>query len=81
MKPLHEETVEEKYIYRGRIINLRNDTVRLENGQLAQREVIEHPGGVCIVAIDKQDRVYMVRQYRYPYQVRQKIQKPAENGN
>ncbi|WP_040198012.1 NUDIX domain-containing protein [Candidatus Soleaferrea massiliensis] len=67
MKPLYEETLQEAYIYHGRIINLRNDTVRLENGSTASREVIEHSGGVCVVAIDDENRIYMVRQYRYPY--------------
>lgn len=67
MRPLYEETIKENYIYHGRIINLRNDTVRLENGKLTDREVIEHPGGVGVVAIDGEKRIYMVRQFRYPY--------------
>lgn len=61
-----EEKIGSKRVYEGKIINLRRDTVRLENGKEALREVIEHPGGVSVLAIDEQDEIYMVRQFRYP---------------
>jgi ADP-ribose pyrophosphatase len=51
---------------RGRIVTLRSDTVRLPGGELVGREVVEHPGAVAIVALDDQDRVLMIRQYRHP---------------
>ena len=54
-------------LYRGRIINLRNDTVQLPNGAIAQREYVEHIGGAAILPIDEADNVLLVRQYRYPY--------------
>lgn len=53
-------------IYEGRIINLRNDTVELENGNEASREVIEHSGGVGVLAVDDQENILLVRQFRYP---------------
>jgi 8-oxo-dGTP pyrophosphatase MutT (NUDIX family) len=51
---------------RGRIVTLRTDSVRMPDGQLAVREVVEHPGAVAIVALDELDRVLMIRQYRHP---------------
>lgn len=51
---------------RGRIVTVRRDAVQLPDGELVDREVIEHPGAVAVVAIDEQDRVLMIRQYRHP---------------
>lgn len=62
-----ETTLDSQLIYPGKILNLRRDTVRLENGNTATREVVEHSGGVAILALDEQDNVYMVRQFRYPF--------------
>lgn len=63
----HRETkLESQMIYEGKILRLRKDTVRLENGHTTIREVIDHSGGVSIVALDENDCLYMVRQYRYP---------------
>ena len=64
---LYEETVSQDYRYRGKIINTRVDEARLENGALALREVIEHPGGVCVAALTEQRELLFVRQFRYPY--------------
>ena len=50
----------------GKIVRLRQDTVRLPDGELVGREVVEHPGAVAILALDEQDRVLMIRQYRHP---------------
>ena len=62
---LTEKTIGSREVFRGRIIRVRQDTVRLPDGREAQREVVEHPGGVGILAIDGEDRVLLVRQYRY----------------
>lgn len=50
----------------GRIATLRQDAVQLPDGRAVQREVVEHPGAVAIVALDSRDRVLMIRQYRHP---------------
>jgi 8-oxo-dGTP pyrophosphatase MutT (NUDIX family) len=50
----------------ARIVTLRKDVVQLPDGQTVQREVVEHPGAVAIVALDSSDRVLMIRQYRHP---------------
>lgn len=64
---LREETLSQDYKYRGRIVNLRVDEARLPNGGEASREVVEHPGGVCVAALTDDMEVLMVRQFRYPY--------------
>jgi ADP-ribose pyrophosphatase len=61
-----EPTVESKTIYQGKILNLRVDTIRLPNGRLATREIVEHAHSVCIVPLDDEGNVVMVRQYRKP---------------
>ena len=61
-----EQRLVSKRIYEGRILNLRVDEVKLENGSLAKREVVEHPGAAAIVPILDRSEVLLVRQYRYP---------------
>ena len=64
---LEEKQLKAEYLYNGRIINLRRDEALLPNGNTALREVIEHPGGVCVAALTDDNEVLMVKQYRYPY--------------
>lgn len=64
---LEEKQINAEYIYNGRIINLRKDNALLPNGNTAVREVIEHPGGVCVAALTDENELLLVRQYRYPY--------------
>jgi 8-oxo-dGDP phosphatase len=45
---------------------MRQDAVRMPDGQTANREYIEHPGAVAVVALDERDRVLLIRQYRHP---------------
>lgn len=61
-----EKTLVSREVYRGRIIRVREDTVLLPNGKEGRREVVEHPGGVGILALDGDD-VLLVRQYRYAF--------------
>lgn len=65
---LKEETLTRDYRFKGRIINLRTDRVRLPNGNEAGREVVEHPGGVCVAPLTAEGELLFVRQYRYPYE-------------
>ena len=64
---LIEKTVSQEMIYEGKIINLRRDKAELENGRIATREVVEHPGGVCVAALTPENELLFVRQFRYPY--------------
>lgn len=60
-----EKILTSEKVYSGKIINLRRDTVRLQNGAEAGREVVEHSGGVGVLALDENGCVLMVRQYRH----------------
>ncbi len=60
-----EEPVKTEYPYRGKLLTLRVDTVKLPNGQEAKREIVEHPGAAVIVAVDGAGQVLLVRQYRH----------------
>ena len=64
---LTEKGISESYKYRGKIVNMRVDEALLPNGTTAIREVVEHNGGVCVVALTEKDEVYLVKQFRYPY--------------
>ena len=64
---LKETQQKSEYIYKGKIINLRRDEALLPNGRTAAREVIEHPGGVCVVPVGEDGSITFVRQFRYPY--------------
>ncbi|MEE1198165.1 MAG: NUDIX hydrolase [Acutalibacteraceae bacterium] len=64
---LTEKQLAKKYVYNGKIINLRVDDALLPNGKTALREVVEHPGGVCVAALTDQDEILLVKQFRYPY--------------
>jgi ADP-ribose pyrophosphatase len=61
-----ETTVESRIAYQGKILSVRVDQVRMASGRLATREVVEHSEVVCIVPIDADGNVLMVRQYRKP---------------
>jgi 8-oxo-dGTP pyrophosphatase MutT (NUDIX family) len=53
-------------LYAGRVVSLRRDTVQMSDGAAAVREVVVHPGAVGVVAIDQDDSVLLVNQYRHP---------------
>lgn len=65
---LREQTLEKNTLFQGRIVTLRRDQARLPNGKTAVREVVEHPGGVAVLALHDDKTVSIVRQYRYPFQ-------------
>ena len=62
-----EKRLARQTVYEGKILHIHRDTVLLPNGDEAIREVAEHPGGVAIVAIDGNDCVLTVKQYRYVF--------------
>jgi ADP-ribose pyrophosphatase len=51
---------------RGAFVVLRTDQVRMPDGDVAPRDVVEHPGAVAIVALDDAGQVLLIRQYRHP---------------
>lgn len=64
---LKEVGIDSEYKFKGRIVNMRLDTVKTPEGNVASREIVEHPGGVGVVALDNEGCVYMEWQYRRPF--------------
>jgi ADP-ribose pyrophosphatase len=58
------ETVRSEYVYRGKVVTLRIDTIRMENGREVKREVVEHHGAVAIVPRKDEETVLLIRQFR-----------------
>ena len=65
---LFEKKVSSKQIFDGKIVKLFVDEVELPNGSLAIREIVRHPGAVCVVPVTNEGEVIMVRQFRYPFE-------------
>ena len=61
-----EPTIRSRLVYRGRIVNLRVDTVRLPGGTVTQREIVEHGETICVVPLDEDGNALLVEQYRKP---------------
>lgn len=59
-----ETTIKSDRVYSGKIINLRVDTVELPHQKYSKREIVEHPGGVAIIAVDSEGKIPLVKQYR-----------------
>ena len=59
-----EQVTSTKRIYKGRVLGLRIDTIKMDDGTVSERAIVEHGESVCIVAIDENDVVVLVRQYR-----------------
>ena len=57
--------IDRKEIYGGRVIQVSVDTVDLPNGTRIPLEIVRHPGGACAVAIDDQNRICLLRQFRH----------------
>ena len=63
---VEEKTLSSQLIYSGRAIKLRVDTVQAVDGKETTREIVEHSDCVAIVAVDADDNVLLVSQYRNP---------------
>jgi 8-oxo-dGDP phosphatase len=67
MPDQHEyRVVSSEPVYEGRVISLRKDTVAMPGGGDSVREVVRHPGAVAVVALDDDDNVVLLSQYRHP---------------
>lgn len=58
-------TLAEEVVFRGRIFDIRRDTVVLPSGPV-ERDYLTHPGACAVVAMDDQERILLIRQYRHP---------------
>ncbi len=61
-----EPTEESRLAFEGRLFDVRVDRVRLPNGRRTTREIVIAPNSVCVVPVDAEGNVYLVRQYRKP---------------
>jgi ADP-ribose pyrophosphatase len=61
---LTETVIGTEPIYSGRVVHLRIDTIRQPDGHVGKREIVAHPGAVCIVPIRDDGMVLLVRQFR-----------------
>jgi ADP-ribose pyrophosphatase len=64
------DVVSSERLYDGKVVRLRRDDVRMSDGKVAMREVVEHPGAVGIVALDEDGKILLVNQYRHPVRAR-----------
>jgi len=75
-KDLTEHTIRSESMFRGKLLQVRRDLVRLPDGATAEREYIEHPGAVMIIPVLDTGELVMERQYRYPLR-RDMLELPA----
>ena len=61
-----EKTLSSQLIYEGRAVKLRVDTVQKPDGRETTREIVEHSDCVAIIALDAEDKVLLVNQFRKP---------------
>jgi len=68
--PVNPETtlLKREDIYRGIVVSLHVDSIRLPSGRTAIREVVHHPGGVVAIPVLGDGRLLLIRQFRYPLQ-------------
>lgn len=64
---LDEKTIKSDVIYEGVIFTITHDTVELENGNNAIRDVLLHNGGVCVIPVTDENEIFLVKQFRYPF--------------
>lgn len=62
---LEEKSLSRQVIYEGNSYEFYADTVELPDGRETVRELVKHPGGVAILAVDQDENVVMEEQYRY----------------
>lgn len=60
-----EKTLKSEYVYRGKVLDVKRDEILVSNGHNSVREVVEHPGGVVILAV-QDNNLLTVKQFRYP---------------
>lgn len=63
----NEKTISSEEIFKGIVVDLSRDKVELDDGSLSVREVITHPGGVCVVPLTAEGEIIFVEQFRYPF--------------
>ena len=65
---LYEKKLSSEQIFYGKVVKLFVDKVELPDGKEAIREIVRHPGAVCVIPVTDDNEVIMVRQYRYAFE-------------
>ncbi len=65
---LQEKTISSKPYYQGKVFYVTQDKAQLESGNIVQRDVVHHSGGVGVVPLTSRNTVLLVKQFRYPMQ-------------
>ena len=65
---LREKRLSGETVFDGKIMHVRRDIVQLSDGSETFREVVDHSGGVCVLALDDEGQALLVRQFRYPHE-------------
>lgn len=68
-EPVQAQVVASDLVYRGRVWDVRSDTVHYGDGEIV-RQYVDHPGAAAVVALDDQERVALIQQYRHPIRCR-----------
>ena len=66
MTILKEKKITSELVFDGKFLKVYSDIVMLPNGKKGTREWIDHPGAVCCIPIINNNKIIMVKQYRYP---------------
>lgn len=64
-EPFEAEVAESALVYEGRVWDVRSDTLRYGDEEIV-RQYVDHPGAAAIVAVDDEERVLLIQQYRHP---------------
>ena len=64
--PRTHPTTSTRTAFEGKVVSVRQDEVQMSDGACEHRDVVVHPGAVGVIAIDNEDRIVMIRQYRHP---------------
>lgn len=64
-EPFEADVTASELVYGGRVWDVRSDTVRYGDGEIV-RQYVDHPGAAAVVAVDDEERVLLIQQYRHP---------------
>ena len=65
---LYEKKISEKDIFDGRVFKVKVRQIETPEGKLSSRELVFHNGGACVLPIDDEQNVYLVKQFRSPFE-------------
>ena len=64
---MKEKVLKQENIFSGKILNLHVDEILLPNGKTSTREIVDHMGAVCVLALTSEYEILFVKQFRYPF--------------